>query len=356
VSTQPTQDVTAIKNFAGTYSQQLIARMLNELDIAKDITVMRNVREPLNLTKFEAANGIRPLNVNVESAKSPGRKFTGRKLEPKGAMKIFHVNPEELRGTWMGEMLDPNAKDVPFAAWIWSKEFEALAAELNDNVYYSRFLADSADFNPAVVYNVGNHVNFNDDIYRCLSTTTAGQSPASHPARWLEVNATSIVDGPGTIIAQEITAAKLTPVVTGAISNTNAVASLQAVWKAQTIAVRKRGAVIYVSWDVFEKYLTDYDTRFGKGAGIASYIEDETVVYLKGSYKKCQLLPATWMGNSQRIICTPKANFLMGTNDLSDFNKIGKTVDTLHGFKAICKFLLCFNFADLEVLKVNDQA
>lgn len=351
-----TQDVTAIKNYAGTYSQALIAAMLNSLDIAKDFKVMRNVREALNLTKFEAKKGVRALNLNVENAKNPGRKFTGRKLEPKGGMKIFHVNPEELRGTWMGEMFDPNAKDVPFAAWIWTKEFEALAAEINDNIYLSKYLADAAEFAAGTVYNVGDVVNFEEDIYRCTATTTAGQSPASHPAKWLEINNTAYVDGPGTIIAAEIAAGKLTPVVTGAISNTNAVASLQAVWKAQTIAVRKVGAIIFVSWDVFEKYLADYDTRYGKGAGIASYIEDETVVYLKGSYKKCQIKPATWMNNSQRIICTPFENALMCTNDLSDMNKIGKTVETLHGFKAICKFLLGFNFADLDVLKVNDQA
>lgn len=351
-----TQDVTAIQNYAGTYSQALIARMLNGLDIAKDIKVIRNVKEPLNLTKFEANKGIRPLNTNVEEAKKPGRKFTGRKLEPRGGMKIFHVIPEELRGTWMGEMLDPNAKEVPFAQWIWVKEFEALAAEINDNIYLSQYLADADEFNPATVYAVGDVVNYEEDIYRCTTITVAGQSPASHPAKWLEINSTAIVDGPGTIIAAEITAGKLIPVVTGAIDNTNAVAKLTLVWKAQTIAMRKYGGVLWVSWDVFEKYLADYDTRYGKGAGIASYIEDETVVWLKGSRKKCEIRPCTWMGDSQRIICTREDNFLMGTNDLSDTNKIGKMIDTLHGFKAICKYLLCFNFGDLEIVKVNDQA
>lgn len=356
MANQPTQDVTAIKGYGGTYQRELIMQMLNGLDIASDIKVLRNIKTALNLTKFEAKNGLRPLNTAVEDGKKPGRKYTGRKLEPKGGMKIFEVVPEELRETWMGEMLDPNAKEVPFAPWVWQREFEKLASEINDNIYLSEFNAEADEFNAATVYNVGNVVNYKEDIYRCTATTIAGQTPESHPAKWLEINATSLVDGPGTIIAKEIAALKLTPVATGAITNTNAVAKLQQVWKAQSIAVRNKGGIIWVSWDVFEKYIEDYDTRYGKGAGIASYIEDETTVYLKGSRKRCEIRPCTWMGNSQRIICTLFDNFLMGTSDLSDMNKIGKTIDTLHGFKAICKFLFCFNFADLEVLKVNDQA
>jgi len=46
----------------------------------------------------------------------------------------------------------------------------------------------------------------------------------------------------------------------------------------------------------------------------------------------------------------------MGTNLLDDVNGIGKMVPTLHGFNAICKFILCFQFADTEVVYVNDQS
>lgn len=353
---QATQDIEAIKGYAGQYDKNLIGQMLNGLDIAKDVKVIRNIKTALNLTKLEIANGFRPLNTSVEEGTKPGRKYTGRKLEPKGGMKIFEVVPEELRDTWMGEMLDPNAKDVPFAQWVWEREFEKLADEINENIYLSEYHADADSFDAAAIYAPGDYVNFEETIYKCVTATTAGQSPTSHPAKWLHSNASVVCDGPGTIIAKETIAGKITPVITGAITNTNAIEKLRLVYNSASLAVRKKKTIMWISYDVFEKYKDDYVTRYGKGNGIDSDVEDRDVLYLFGSSKRCELRPCSWMGDSQRTIHTLYDNFLMGTNQLSDTNKIGKMVDTLHGFKAICKFLIGFNFGDLEVLTVNDQA
>lgn len=353
---EPTQDVAAIKNYAGQYSKDLIGQMLNGLDIAKDIKVIRNIKTALNLTKLTVANGFRPLNTSVEEGKKPGRKYTGRKLQPRGGMKIFEVIPEELRETWMGDQLDPNAKDVPFAQWVWEREFEKLGDEINENIYLSKFEADADAFDVADTYAVGEYVNFEEDIYKCITITTAGQSPATHPAKWENVNGLVVCDGPGTIIAAEIAATNLTPIVTGAITNLNAVAKFRTVYLEMPIAVRKKQTIMWVSYYLFEKYREDYDTRYGKGNGILDNSDDAEKIFLKGSSKRCEIRPCTWMGDSQRIIASIYDNFLMGTNQLDDFNKIGKMVDTLHGFKAICKFLIGFEFADLEVLFVNDQA
>lgn len=351
-----TQDVVAIKNYAGKYDSNLIGQMLNGLDIANDVKVIRNIKTALNLTKLTIANGFRPLNTSVEEGTKPGRKYTGRKLEPKGGMKIFEVIPEELRETWMGEMLDPNAKDVPFAQWVWEREFEKLGDEINENIYLSTFQADADAFDAADTYAVGDYVNFNETIYKCITITTAGQSPTSHPAKWTNVNGLVVCDGPGTLIAKAITDGDLAPVVTGAITSVNAVAKLRLVYAEAPVALRKKAMVMWVSYDVFDKYKDDYVTRYGEGNSIASGVMDTEKLFLFGSSRRCEIRPCTWMGDSQRIILTIADNFLMGTNQLSDMNSIGKTVDTLHGFKAICKFLIGFQFADLEVLFVNDQA
>lgn len=353
-----TQDVDAIKGYAGQYDKNLIGQMLNGLDIMKDIKVIRNIKTALNLTKLEIANGFRPLNTSVEDGTKPGRKYTGRKLEPKGGMKIFEVVPEELRETWMGEMLDPNAKDVPFAQWVWEREFEKLGDEINENIYLSEYHADADAFDVAAVYAVGDYVNFEESIYKCITITTAGQSPATHPAKWLNSNSMVVCDGLGTIIAKEIAkpSPKLVPVITGAITKTNAIEKLRLVYNSASLAVRKKKTIMWISYDVFEKYKDDYVTRYGKGNGIDSDVEDKDVLYLFGSSRRCELRPCSWMNDSQRVIHSLYDNVLGGTNQLSDMNKIGKTVETLHGFKAICKFLIGFEFADLEVLTVNDQA
>ena len=62
------------------------------------------------------------------------------------------------------------------------------------------------------------------------------------------------------------------------------------------------------------------------------------------------------MGTSSRIIVAPKGNIHMGTNVLDDMNKIGKMVPTLHGYDAICKYLLGFQIGDLGAISVNEQA
>ena len=87
----------ALKDYAGKYDQKLIGQLLYGLSFVKDLTFKPNVKTALNLTKFEAKHGFRPLNTAVETAKNPGRKYSGRKLQVRGGMKIFEIIPEELR-------------------------------------------------------------------------------------------------------------------------------------------------------------------------------------------------------------------------------------------------------------------
>jgi hypothetical protein len=61
------------------------------------------------------------------------------------------------------------------------------------------------------------------------------------------------------------------------------------------------------------------------------------------------------MGSSQRIIMTQFDNLIVGTN-LAGSPGITKTVDTLHGYKSVAKFLIGSQISDLENLYVNDQA
>lgn len=356
----PSQITTAIEGYAGTYSKELIGQLLNALDIAKDIYVMRNVKAPVNLTKLTITAGIRPLNTKVDTVDSAGRTWSGRQITVKPGMKIFEVIPEELRKTWMSEMLDPNAEDVPFAQWVWDQEFAKIAEEINESVYLASYHADAAAYDAGAIYTGGtSFINFEENIYKCVTTTTAGQSPTTHPAKWLNVNAASITTGLGTIIAAEIVSGGITAgqvIATNAISSTNAVAELRKVYLGAPVKMRKKKAIMYISPDVYENYKADYDTRYGKGNGIADGTEDAEVIYLKGTSKKVLLKEATWMGASGRVIYTLEKNLVMATDQEDALNSIGKMIPTLHGLKAIMKFLLGFQIQDLEVLYVNDKA
>jgi hypothetical protein len=356
------QDIDAIAGYAGSNSKDLIGNnLLQSLDVVGKVKVIYNLKAALNLTKLIVNGGIRPLDTAVNKADKPGREWSKRKLEPKVGMKIFEVVPEELRETWMSEMLDPNADDVPFAQWVWEQEFATLADEINENYFYSVNRDDAENFNPATVYNVGDYLVYGDlrHIYKVVTATVAGQTPDSHAVKFNKVTAASICDGPGTIIAKaklngDLPVANV--IATNVINSTNAVAELRKIYMGAPNAMRKKKAKMYVSPEIVEYYRQDYDARYGKGNSIADNTEDQDVIYLKGTGKRVQLEELSGMSGSGMVIYTLQENFLMGTNLLSDIAGIGKLIPTLHGFAAICKFILAFQFADMDVLFVNDKA
>lgn len=354
-----TSDVTALTSYSGTFAKKLIRTALNGLDIAKDINVIRNLKSNHQLPKFVAADGIRPLNTNVEERGGNERAFSDRTIEMKGGMKIFTIIPENLRNTYISEMLDENAKEIPFAQFVWEGEFEKLQDEINENAYLGVHNADADAWASGSTYSATDFVNFTESIYEANTSTLAGESPTTHPAKWDLRNSSSITTGLGTVLATEITAANITPVTTGAITSSNAYASVQAVYRNLPVAVRNKKSnkvTIYLSTDTWEKYLDNVETLFGNG-NIEELPESKgDVVYLRKSSRKAVIKPATWMGTSSRIIATPRKNLNMGTNLLEAVNSIGETVKTLHGYKAICKWLLGFQIADLNAISVNEQA
>ena len=354
----PASDVSALSAYAGTYAKQLVSTMLNSLDVVNDIKVIRNLRSDHTLTKISINAGIRPTNVNVTGATGSNRAFSERTISMKGGMKIFSIVPEELRSTFMSDMLDPKADQLPFSQYVWDAEFAKLGDEINESIYLADYNADASAWASGSTYSANDFVNFGEDIWEANATTSAAESPTTHPAKWDKRNAESITTGLGTIIATEVAASAITPVTTGAVSASTAYGDLQDVWRNLPIAMQKKSMnpTIYVSYDVFQKYLDNVETLFGNG-NIEELEESKGGdVYLRKTAKRCKIVPCTWMGSSQRIIATPSENLVMGTNNLDDFNGIGKNVPTLHGFDAICKYMLGFQIQDLAAISVNDQA
>lgn len=361
MATNPATDISAIKGYIEKHDKNLIKQHLNGLDIAidPDIQVLRNVREPRALDKMTVDKGARPLNTSIETAKG-GRKWSKRLLTPRGGMKIIKMVPEELRETWMSEMLDVNAKEVPFANWVWAQEFAKLQEEINDNFFDSEYHEEPDNFNPASTYPVGALVYFNEIIYRNVSagTTTAGESPATAPAKWADVDNSVICDGPNTIIKEAIAnEGLLTAGSGGSFDEETAYEAIMDMWSVIPEAHKRLGMVASVSYGTAQDFAINVNKLFGTGAGIGGVdIEEGKRVKVKGTGGRLTIAPKTWMGGSSRIIMTPAGNGVLGMNQVSDVNKVGKIVDTLHGYRAIVKWLIGFQYRDLEVLYVNDQA
>lgn len=353
----PITDVEAIAKWAGKYDRKMISQMLNGLDVFQDLRVDRNVsRHGKLLPKFTAENGLRPLDVNVEENGRKERTIGGRKLFVHDMMKLFKIVPEELIESFLSDMIAPGAKQIPFAQWFWEKEMEKLGSEINDNFYSSEYHADAADYSAAATYTAGDYIKFTDDnFYKCVTNTSAGESPTSAAAKWTEVNALVGFDGPAKIIADEITATNLSATVTGAITSSNAMDKLELMYKDMTEAHRNKGGVVRMSWDNYRNYVLHERSVFGPTANINTA---DGRKFIEGSGKKWEIKPHSWMSGAGRVIFDLEGNNLRAGTDLVGTRppKIGKIVDTVHGYKTSAKMLLGFQIADLECLYVNDQA
>lgn len=360
--TTVTADISALSGYLKKYDKQLIGRMLNGLSFFNDPTLgaKRGLRTPEKLYKYTGSKGVRRLNTAIEDPKSKGS-WSEREIVPRFAMKILKFVPDELKETFMSEMLAPNAKRIPFAEWVMNEEFKTLAAEINDNIYNAVY-ATVVDYSATATYTVGDHVLFGDDniIYKCVTNTSEGESPSSAAAKWVDADAAVLLDGPGTLIASEISGSNLAAYAGGAFTNADAYDVIKGQWEDDVTEAHKNapgGMVAYVSYGAAEDIAQHQNTKFGSGKGIANAdVEEGVPFYLKNTNKRLQVRPSLWMGNSRRIIITRPKNLVFGTDMTSDMNRIGKLIETLHGYNTVSKFALAFQIRDLEPLSVNDQA
>jgi hypothetical protein len=349
-------ELEAIAKWAGDNDKKIIAQVLNGLDFVNDMRVVRNVSgHGMLLPKMTVGKGIRPLDLAVEQPNATNRTFSGRKLFVYPAMKIIKMIPEEFRSSFADRGLDPTAKEIPLAEFVWKGEFDKISSEINDSSYMSDYNGDAPDLDTGDAHVVGDYRVFGEfrNIYKCVVNAAAGETPTTHPAKWSEQNASVISTGHGTIIANEITAANISPIVTGALDNTNALDKIELMYKDMTVAHRNLGGIFRVAPDTYRAYIEHEKAEFPNAAN-PDFGDGKKYVY--GSGKKWEIKEATWMGTSGRVIATQKDNLVFGTNLESNINKISNVVPTLHGYLAIVKWLQGFEISDLETLYVNDQA
>lgn len=344
-------DLQALEGYAGKYEKQLFSTLVNALDALNDLTVISDVKNTLNLTKLKAGKGARPYNSEFQ-ASGDDLVYTGRKLEVLMGKRDVRIEPYKYRSTWMSEVMKSgvNPTDIPFAAYVWQQVMKELAAELNDEtIYFGVDKSTAVAWATGNTYAAGDLVTKNDDYYISLTGSNTGNDPETDDTNWEYANAKAITVGLATRIADAISDGDLTQTTTGAISDTNAYDAFTAVWRALPTPYRKKDVKIYASWDSVDALLDNFEDAVGK------YTERDTdIIYLPKTQKRCQVVPASWMGDSGRLIATPQANLLVGTDRVSDMNKIN-TDQHLRTLDAGIDFVLGTQIRDLEAIAINDQ-
>jgi hypothetical protein len=352
-------NISALAAYAGKNEQKLFSTLFNKFDALNDLTLFQDIKVATQMTKLKAGKGARPGSKTFQSS-GQDLVYSGTTLTPTWGKRDLSISPTDYNSTWMAEIKSRgvNPKEIPFAAYVWNQVMIELAAELNDNTIYFGFdKADASAYSSGSTYAVGDYITFDtpstglSDYYKCLAITTTGQSPVTHPAKWQMVNAEAICIGFGKRISDGVDNGDTTPVSTGAVDNTDAYAQFTEMFRSMPVAYRKSGICIFASFNSTDALADDFENK------VTKYTEVDQAtgkIYLSKTSRMCEIVPATWMGESGRLIATPKSNLVIGTDAVSDLNKI-VTLEGLRQIDAAIDYSLGTVVRDWEAIRVNDQ-
>lgn len=355
-------DLTLIKNYAGTYADSLLRRLYFQLALAATgISVMPGLKSKHTLHKILKKKGLKPYT-GTEAPRAGSITYEPRVLEVLKAQHDDSFHPSDYIGTYMEKLRgtgeNPNNKTIPFQKVVMETIMDEIADEIvTDTIYNGVGKAAFTAYSALTVYNAGNLITYTQEnelrYFRCIATTTAGQNPDTHPAKWDWAGGRAIAKGFGKIIADEITGGGIAAsqvIATGAIASGTAYAQYTSLWRGLNEKIRTKGATIHTSFSNYEKLMDDYEDKIKK-----NFEQVDGITYLAKTDRKCQILPVNWLSGSGRLIATPGQNLWMGTDQTSDMNTM-KAIEKMYTLQLGMSFMIGFQIADLEVLAVNDQA
>jgi hypothetical protein len=354
-------DISALAAYAGTYQQALFSILYDSFDAIDDCTLWPGIKNTEKLTKLTINGGAKPFT-GTFAPKTGDLQYTGQDLVVSPWQRDMQLRPSDYRNSFMGQARgpgeNPNNKNIPFAQYVWSTFLKSLAAGINDqSIYFGLGAAAFPAYNAGTIYHLGDKIAYvwtdgSTNYYTATGTTVAGNSPLTNPLLWSDSNLLAIFPGFGANIAALVTAGSLVPVVTGAIiAATDAYHMFKLLWRSQTIAVRKYGAIIYCSYTDYD-FLTDsYETQ------VTKFTETDIltgITYLATTERKCMIKPVTWMTGSRRLICTPRENMIIATDEVSDLNVIA-TEEHVYTLDVALSGVLGVAVRDPWMMRVSDQ-
>jgi hypothetical protein len=354
-------NLSALAAYPGEYQQELISQLYNSIRFEQEgIKLIPGVKNKLNMHKLLVSDGAKPYTgkfiAKDDIALQP------RVLSVEKAQRDLEIEPEKYRATFMANMRgkgeNANNQTIPFAPFMWNSVMEGLGTEINlQTVYHGVGKAAFAPYAAGTAYSVGDLITYtqNNELryFRCVTATSAGQNPDTHPTKWAWAGARALTQGFGKIISDEITANNLAPVATGAVTAANGYDKTMLLWRSLPEAVKLGQAgqgIIYQSMTDYEYTMDQYESSVSK-----NFETIDGITYLAKTEKRCGLKPVSWLSGSRRMLATVLGNLVAGTDELSDMNSI-KTIPAMYTIPAGITFVIGLQIQDLEVLKVTDQA
>lgn len=352
-------DVAAIVGDATANKPALIARFrLGMMKALQGKVYDSNCVGTKKLAKIVVKKGAKPYTGNFVAKGDVT--YKPRTVTPQMYQRDLLVHPNEFRGTiFEGERAkgsNASNKSIPYATLHNQAVVDQLVHELvRDVLYHGKKQSDFVAFDAGDTYAVGDLVTFTQDselrYWKCLATTSTGQSPETHPAKWEDVSASAICEGLGSKIAAAIVAGDIVPVTTGALTSTNAYDKAILVYRGLPEEVKAEPALyMFVSPNTKELIMDAYETAVKK-----NFAQTDNMDILPKTEGKVRIIADPSMIGSSRIICTTPNNIEVVSNGANPQNDID-----VQPFDYKLKYMITgdidINFRDAEAMSVNDQA
>lgn len=356
-------DISAILGFALKNKPYLFKKMVDKMTLAAwGFDVRTGVKNKEPLMKLSVGSGLKPRTGKFVS--KGDAVYGNRELIVDEFQRDLEIDPKRFRTTLLGNYRGAGEgadnKAIPFPQLFNEVYMEALGAEMVSSVIYNG-LGKSAytAFNSGSTYSVGARISFNSNAsntdssevryYVCVTNTSAGESPDTHPAKWQDESARAITQGIGKKLADAISGSLITPVTTGVTTSSNTYAACVAVYRDLDPVYKSTELInLYVSPTKYEQLQDNVETDITK-----NFMIQEGLLTLPKTDKRCKIIAAPFMAGSNRIIATPPGNFVFGTDLESDAN----TIDIQkQGYKLwyMTEGVVGLQIADTDAIACND--
>lgn len=299
----------AFRDYVQDFSDKLLSDLFVGFDSAQLVTKHEGVKGRVTLTKLTIAN----LVTRYSSTFAPVANaiaMAPRHLIVQDAKVDLKIIPKEFESTYLGmyRSKGQDPMDLPFEGYI----LEDILKKIKQEQEYAFWRGDAA----AV--------------------------PASTDLL------IAVIDGVRQVIRDEITATTLTPIATGAITNTNAVASVETVHAGLGDAYLKNTVDIFLNPLDKIKFIQDYRERYGKytaaaDGSIALETGNAMIHVLSGVPVNC-------------ILVTPKENLHYGYDGEMDASMFNFEQED-RSIKMWMDFKMGFNFGIVndDIIAINNQ-
>jgi len=271
----------AYKAYVEEFSDELFTRLFYGFKTSQLATPHEGVKGKLVLSELQVKDNLAK-RWSSTFAGTDNVQFNPAVLEVVTNKVEHSVIPQEYEGTYLGmaRKKGQDPRDNPFEAFILDKIMMKLAEEMEVAVWQGQ----------------------------------AAASPASTD------NLRETFDGYLELIADAITATDVTPVVTGAITDANAVDKFRLMWAQVNTAQKDQGTDIFCSYSVYDNYRKDYKSQFNVNPEeiLISGTDYTGMLYELGG-GKTTIIPVPGMGSSGRVIITPRENLHYGYDAVEDW-------------------------------------